>query len=336
MVVLICGMHRSGTSMVARLLHQCGVYLGEDKDLIPPAEDNPEGFWEHAGFRQINEEILKTFGGNWDMPPVFKDNWENSSYLNFIRPQVSDLINQFSKINIWGWKDPRNSLTLPYWKSLFPELKIVICLRNPHDVYRSLERRGYSSSVFSYNLWLSYYQKLLAAADPGTFVVTHFESYFNDPRSEIQRVLNFIGVECPKEVVDDACSTISSGLRNNHSSISDLLATNPPDEVLKNYKDLCYKAGHIYYLSLSDKEREALNGMDTDGDMTIEDYQNFVSLLKDEVLQKESQIRNLKDLTKMSNSEIERLQSELRSVYSSRSWKLIQKMQSIKAFFLGG
>src|SRR5262249_23640698 len=68
-VVCIAGMHRSGTSMVARLLNLCGLYLGEDEDLMPSAADNPEGFWENLHFVDLNEKILSALQGGWDMPP---------------------------------------------------------------------------------------------------------------------------------------------------------------------------------------------------------------------------------------------------------------------------
>lgn len=331
--MLISGMHRSGTSMIARLLHQCGVYLGEQNDLIPPADDNPEGFWEHAQFRELNEEILETFGGNWDFPPVLEAGWEKKDYLNLIRPRVVGLINQFSGQRIWGWKDPRNSLTLPYWKMFFPKIKVVICLRNPHDVYLSLERRGYSSSSFSYNLWLTYYNRLVAALDAGTFIVTHFESYFYNPKAEVSRVLNFLGVECSNEVIEQACLVVSPGLRNNHSSVSDLVASGASIDLLRMYKNLCRQAGEIFYLSLTDEERELLENVVSDKDLTITDYQNVIRLLRDELAQKINQINSLAEL---SQNEIVRLKNELNNIYKSRSWKLVQKLQTIKAFFVRG
>ena len=30
---------------------------------------------------------------------------------------------------MWGWKDQRNSLTLPFWEDLLPGLKTVIVVR---------------------------------------------------------------------------------------------------------------------------------------------------------------------------------------------------------------
>ena len=51
-------MHRSGTSMVAKLLNQAGLYLGPDDALMPPASENPEGFFEHLAFVDLNDEIV--------------------------------------------------------------------------------------------------------------------------------------------------------------------------------------------------------------------------------------------------------------------------------------
>lgn len=69
MPICITGMHRSGTSMIARMLNICGVYLGKPDELMPPAADNPDGFWEHLGFRQLNDDILALNGAAWDFPP---------------------------------------------------------------------------------------------------------------------------------------------------------------------------------------------------------------------------------------------------------------------------
>ncbi|MEO5903550.1 MAG: hypothetical protein ABIQ55_06010, partial [Gemmatimonadaceae bacterium] len=54
-IVCIAGMHRSGTSMTARLISLLGAYLGPDDALIPPAEDKPKGYWEYEPFVQLND-----------------------------------------------------------------------------------------------------------------------------------------------------------------------------------------------------------------------------------------------------------------------------------------
>lgn len=42
--VCVTGMHRSGTSLVARLLHECGFHLGREDELLAPNPANVEGY----------------------------------------------------------------------------------------------------------------------------------------------------------------------------------------------------------------------------------------------------------------------------------------------------
>jgi O-antigen biosynthesis protein len=71
----IAGAHRSGTSMVTRLLHCCGLELGPESELMPQQADNPDGFWEHLGFVALNDELLNELGGAWDLPPKTDENF---------------------------------------------------------------------------------------------------------------------------------------------------------------------------------------------------------------------------------------------------------------------
>ena len=68
--IIVLGMHRSGTSLLTRALMECGLYLGEEGDLVSPHEaDNPEGYWEHKQVVSINDRILGIFGGTDQRPP---------------------------------------------------------------------------------------------------------------------------------------------------------------------------------------------------------------------------------------------------------------------------
>src|SRR5262249_29151214 len=113
-VVCIAGMHRSGTSMIAQLLNLCGLYLGEEKDLMLKAADNPEGFWENLHFVDINEKILDALQGGWDIPPAVTPSWESSALFDQFRHEAAQLIKAMENHTPWGWKDPCNSLTLPF------------------------------------------------------------------------------------------------------------------------------------------------------------------------------------------------------------------------------
>ncbi len=69
MPICITGMHRSGTSLLGKMLCQCGLFLGRNEDLIPASPDNPDGHWEHRRFVELNDEVLNAWGGGWDCPP---------------------------------------------------------------------------------------------------------------------------------------------------------------------------------------------------------------------------------------------------------------------------
>ena len=68
-IICILGMHRSGTSLLTRVLNLMGVYLGPDAHLLQPLAENPKGFWEHKEIWKLNEDILWRLGGSWHNPP---------------------------------------------------------------------------------------------------------------------------------------------------------------------------------------------------------------------------------------------------------------------------
>ena len=76
-VICTLGMHRSGTSLVARLLSLLGVHLGPDERVLTAGEDNPKGYWEHRSFVDLNDEILARFGGRWDQAPAWPASWRH-------------------------------------------------------------------------------------------------------------------------------------------------------------------------------------------------------------------------------------------------------------------
>ena len=245
-VVCITGMHRSGTSMVARLLNLCGLYLGPEEEFVKPGFDNPEGFWENNRFMAINEALLVQFGGDWDYPPELSEGWETKPEIVRFNEMAEELAGSFHGHEPWGWKDPRNCLTFLFWKSLFPDMKVVICIRNPLDVAESLKRRNYNSGIFTLRLWLTYNQHLLAFTKSDQRIITHYESYFTNPESELNRVLSFLGLDASRETIERVCKTVSFSLRHHRSRMQDLKKAGVPPEIMKLYMQMSAEAGPVY------------------------------------------------------------------------------------------
>ena len=192
-VVCILGMHRSGTSLISRIVSLLGVYLGSEDNLMRPARDNPRGYWENQQLTDINDEIITRLGGSWHELPAFSANWESAPGLADIRQKARVFLQkEFASASFWGWKDPRTCLTLPFWQNLVPRLRFIICLRNPVDVARSLEHRNGFSFEKSDYLWLSYVKSALehTAGQPRLFLF--YEDVMAAWPYELERLKNFL------------------------------------------------------------------------------------------------------------------------------------------------
>ncbi|MCK4577866.1 MAG: sulfotransferase [Candidatus Marinimicrobia bacterium] len=246
MPVCITGMHRTGTSLVARILNLCGLYLGPAGQLLPPGEGNPQGFWENDVMDRINEALLAHLADGWDfLLPDLPDNWHKSADLDGLREQASEQIAILSARADWGWKDPRTSLTLPFWMQLLPDLKVVICLRHPFEAAQSLAKRVGSSMPFGLNLWHRYYEQILRDTQPEQRIITHFDAYFLDAESEIRRVAAYCGLDIAGATLQAACQAVAPDTREQTIQDSAPAFHELPGIVARLYEQLCYDSGEV-------------------------------------------------------------------------------------------
>jgi hypothetical protein len=210
--VAVTGMHRSGTSMVARILAVCGLYLGEPDQLVPATATNPEGHFEHIDFLRVNKAVLAKLLGSWKTPPR-RWAWRVLGWrLAGLRDEASLLVRSMEPHAPWGWKDPRTSLTLPFWLPLIPNLRLLACVRDPLAVAGSLEARDGLATSFSLRLWHAHYRELFRTAQ-GRIVVTRYEAYFEEPQREILRVVERLKLPALSQSVEAAAATVRPDLR---------------------------------------------------------------------------------------------------------------------------
>jgi glycosyltransferase involved in cell wall biosynthesis len=211
-VVCVLGTSRSGTSLTARLLDLAGVYLGPEEELLgedrhqltgegeqvltKAKQSNPVGHWEHYRLMRLNERILRSLGGNWRETPPMPPGWESSEELAELRDEARAMLAEsFGGQELWGWKDPRNSLTLPFWQALVPQMRYVICLRNPAEVAASLLRRDGIALEDGVRQWLRYLAAALVNTVGRPRLLVAYESYFRDPAGAAAGLARFAGRE---------------------------------------------------------------------------------------------------------------------------------------------
>lgn len=263
-VVIILGMHRSGTSTISRILNLLGVYLGEAEDFLEPAADNPKGFWENKFFVEVNDEILRRLGTGdrrctWCDPPVLYEGWEKLNRFKDLKFKAIDFINKnMSKYKIWGWKDPRTCLTLPFWKDIIPSgrIKYVICLRNPLSVAKSLQKRNKFSIEKGLALWFKHNILILKNTKMAPRIILNYENILDEVRrrEEINKIIKFIQLN-NKINLKDIDNFVEKEMNHNHQDIYDLMSIydiNPMIKFLYLSMYIMSKHEDVYLDFLSD------------------------------------------------------------------------------------
>lgn len=146
--VIVAGMHRSGTGLLTRLLDDLGLFVGARLD----------SSHEALLFQHLNRFALEQAGARWDRPEPFEDLLSDDSIREPTVAHIGDFLASPRRLSYlglrralwsfddleapWGFKDPRNTFTLPLWEDVFGEIQVVHIRRHGVDVARSLQARA--------------------------------------------------------------------------------------------------------------------------------------------------------------------------------------------------
>jgi hypothetical protein len=209
LIVIVVGMHRSGTSALAGLLHENGIFMGEDVNFIPkPSLENPKGFYENYLFRKINDKIIEKSGyrvKSWKPKiPIMKSGF-------FLRYKMKALLKRYDRdFEKWGWKDPRTCLTFPLWWTQMDRLKkvdmcrIVYIHRDPFAVARSMVKRNNTDYETALKIWLHYNNVVFQYIECQTRMRTHFlefERLCRYPAKIAEEIFAFLEQEFDSDAV---------------------------------------------------------------------------------------------------------------------------------------
>jgi len=199
--ILVLGMHRSGTSAVSGVIDALGVT--GPRNLAPPTEWNPRGFFESPRIFGALDELLAAAGSRWD-------DWRQLDRQRFDaaaerqRPRLARLFAaEFGGAPLIYLKDPRLCRFVPFAAAILAELGYatvaVLPVRKPLEVAYSLQRREKFALSKSVLIWLRHV--LDAEFDtrdmPRCFVC--YEDLLVDWRRQMQRVAAQTGLRWPDE-----------------------------------------------------------------------------------------------------------------------------------------
>jgi len=226
-VIVVLGMHRSGTSLCAQILQQLGVALGGP--LMSASFDNPDGFQEHLQIVECHEMLLKVLGSAYDsirlVSPVTATFWDGDE-IAAVRTRLKDIVaEQLVRAGgVWAFKDPRTLRFLPVWKDVFDELGIrpvwVLTVRDPRAVAASLQVREGLPPALGELVWVEHYLDALRHLGPSIDAIVHYERWFSAFDAQIRLLAETIG-GAPIDAVEKARKSIKVALRHHIPNVTD-------------------------------------------------------------------------------------------------------------------
>jgi len=173
--LVLCGMHRSGTSLFGQYLMASGFQLGET--LIGPLPSNPYGHFEDLAFVELHERAL-------ERDPL------HPRFTAVERAQAVQLVElRRATGRPWGWKDPRASFFLSEWAAIIPEARFLLLFRDPLLVVDSMCRRKEqdlntrAANSGALGSWIGYNRALLRfyRAHPDRTLLLSVDQAIRDP-----------------------------------------------------------------------------------------------------------------------------------------------------------
>jgi hypothetical protein len=200
-VLVVIGMHRSGTSALTGMLHHLGVSLGDR--LMAATPDNPRGYWEHRDVVAVHERLMATLGRGWDDIRSLPAGFETSEpAIDASRELMAIVARDFTGAPLWGLKDPRLCRLLPLWQALFDDLHIrprfILALRHPRDVVASLAARDSISPARAELLWLGHVLEAERLTRGQPRVIVRYEELIADWRLVAARIAGEFGLAWPR------------------------------------------------------------------------------------------------------------------------------------------
>ncbi len=186
--VVVVGMHRSGTSLMARLLHAMGCYAGEEDQLPPPDVFNPTGYWEHRDVWALDEEILAALDATWlDPGKADLGRLTEKARKDFVK-RARVIVDAFDAHGSWVMKDPRLAVLFPIWRQALERPICVLIWREPSAVARSIARRDGLPLAVGLALWEEYNRMMVASTSGLPRVLVSYQELVADPVEAVGRL----------------------------------------------------------------------------------------------------------------------------------------------------
>jgi hypothetical protein len=229
-VVVVLGMHRSGTSSAAGALVRLGA--AAPLHLIAPNADNERGFWESRVIVEVNDAILAAGGSDWKDWRKFNLERIDAVAAGALRARAkAALAQEFGDVGLAVMKDPRMCRLMAFWGPMFEEAKwsvrVLLPIRSPLEVGWSLNCRDGIGPASGCLLWLRHVLEAEVATRGMARAVLDWPQLLGDGRGSLARASEQLGLIWPywcESALSDIDQFVSADLRHQRASEADLRA----------------------------------------------------------------------------------------------------------------
>ncbi len=186
--LVVLGMHRSGTSLAARVVAHLGCHIGTDSELIPSNSANPQGYYEREDVIELNKALLQEQGADWIAPQSYASDSVSKKLDRAFSRKAGKVIRQLAESSPFAIKDPRLVITLNNWKKVLSDPVYLLCVRHPVEVAQSLLRRNGIPLPVGLALWHWYNCQMLEQTRGEARLVVHFNRLMESPQDELLRL----------------------------------------------------------------------------------------------------------------------------------------------------
>lgn len=216
--ILVLGMHRSGTSALARTVNLLGA--AAPQTLMDASADNERGYWESEPLVHLSDEAMAACGRSWRSTGAIR--MSAMAGAGDLRRRLRGAIaSEFGDASTIMLKDPRVTRLMPLYREVLSEagyeILPVIALRNPVEVVKSLGRRDGMQSRHALGLWLRYTLDAERETRGMPRAVVVYEDLLSDWRKVtdvMKRQLGGYWPEPTREVAAEVDAFLTSDLRH--------------------------------------------------------------------------------------------------------------------------
>jgi hypothetical protein len=188
---------------------------------MPASQFNERGNNESAGLTRFNERLLRKMGGSWAAPPVLAQGWDTASELDDDRLRAGPLVAATFTRHPFVWKDPRNCLLLPFWRSIIdPPDAAIFVYRHPVEVAESIRARNGFPITHGLALWEHYVRSASSNLDGIPTLLVRFDQVLEDEawRRELIEFLDAMGIRTEPGSFERAREGLDGQLRHQRSA----------------------------------------------------------------------------------------------------------------------